>query len=88
MTIKQEYEEMKITLRDWNKRTNYDDTKYLFKIERYTKKAKSMFIKLLNEDHNKIAFDLRHDFIDHEEFKKRLKVWNDCKRAIDCMVII
>ena len=88
MTIKQEYEEMKLNLRDWNSRTNYDDINYFYKIERYTKKAKSMFIKLLNEDHEKIAFDLRNDFISHEEFMKRLKVWNDCKRSIDYMAII
>lgn len=28
MTIKQEYEYMKSELRDWNNRSNWDDTKY------------------------------------------------------------
>lgn len=34
MTIKQEYEYMKSELRVWNNRSNWDDTKYCYHIER------------------------------------------------------
>lgn len=88
MTVKQEYEHMKTELRAWNKRTNWDDTKYGFHIEHCTKKAKTMFLKLLNSDFEKMNFDMKYGFITTEEYNKLWKVWNDCSRSIANMVII
>ena len=50
MTVKQEYEKTKAELRSWNKRSNFDDTKYAYHIEHHTKEAKQMFLNLLNSD--------------------------------------
>lgn len=61
MTVKQEYEKMQTELRSWNKRSNFDDTKYAYHIEHHTKKAKQMFLNLLNSDFEKINFDINLD---------------------------
>lgn len=85
MTIKEEYEYMKSELRMWNNRSNWDDTKYSFKIERYTKRAKTEFVKLLNKDFVNMNFDIEHGVISTEEYNKLWKVWNDCSRSITNM---
>lgn len=88
MTIKEEYEYMKAELRNWNNRSNWDDTKYSYNIERYTKRAKTEFIKLLNSDFNKMNFAINHGFISIEQYNKLWKVWNDCSRSISNMNIL
>ena len=88
MTIKQEYEYMKSELRDWNNRSNWDDTKYCYHIERRTKKAKTMFLELLIKDFEKMNFDMKYGFITAEQYNKLWKVWNDCSRSIERIEII
>lgn len=88
MTVKQEYEKMQIELRSWNKRSNFDDTKYVYHIEHHTKKAKQMFLNFLNSDFEKINFNIKHGFITTEQYNKCWKVWNDCSRSIANMTII
>lgn len=88
MTVNQEYEKMVTELRTWNKRSNFDETKYVYHIEHHTKKAKQMFLKLLNSDFNKIMFDAKYGFITTDQYNKRWKVWNDCSRSIAGMTII
>lgn len=88
MTVKQEYEKMKTELRSWNKRSNFDDTKYAYRIEHHTKKAKQMFLKFLNSDFEKMNFDIKYGFITTEQYNKHWKVWNDCSRSIANMTII
>lgn len=87
MTIKEEYEYMKSELRIWNNRSDWDDTKYSFNIERYTKKARTEFIKLLNKDFENMNFDIEHGIISVEKYNKLWKVWNDCSRSIANMNI-
>lgn len=43
MTVKQEYENMKSELRIWNKRSNWDETRYSYPIEHHSKKQKQSF---------------------------------------------
>ena len=88
MTIKEYYEYMKRELRLWNKRTNWDDTKYAYHIEYHTKKAKTMLLNLLNEDFEKMNWDAKHGFITVDRFNQLWKVWNDCSRSIANMEII
>lgn len=88
MTVKQEYEKMKAELRSWNKRSNFDETKYAYRIEHYTKKSKQMFLKLLNSDFEKMNFDIKYGFISTDEYNELWKVWNDCSRSISIMKII
>lgn len=88
MTVKQEYEKMQTELRSWNKKSNFDDTKYAYHIEHHSKKAKQMFLNLLNSDFEKINFDIKYGFITTEQYNKRWKVWNDCSRSIANMTII
>lgn len=79
---------MKTELRAWNKRTSFDDTKYAYRIEHYTKKSKSMFLKLLNSDIEKMNFDAKHGFISIYEWNETWKVLYDCSISIENMVII
>lgn len=88
MTIKEEYNKMKSELRLWNDRSNWDDTNYVYKIERYTKRAKTEFIKLLNSDFNKMNFNMKHGFISIEQYNRLWKIWNDCSRSISNMNIL
>lgn len=88
MTVKQEYEHMRTELRAWNERSNWDDTKYSFHIEHCTKKAKTMFLKLLNSDFDMMNTDMELGVITVDEYNKLWKVWNDCSRSIGKMVII
>lgn len=88
MTINEEYELMKRELRAWNKRSDWDSTKYSYHIEHHTAKAKTMFLKLLNRDFEKMNFDIEHGFISTEKFNELWKVWNDCSRSISNMTII
>lgn len=41
-----------------------------------------MFLKLLNEDFEKMNFDMKYGFITTEQYNKLWKVWNDCSRSI------
>lgn len=88
MTVKQEYEKMKRELRAWNKRSNFDDTKYTHHIEHHTKKARQMFLDLLNSDFEEINFYIKHGFITTEQHNKYEKVLLDCLRSIENMTII
>ena len=88
MTVKEEYEYMKKELRIWNKRNNWDDTKWRFHIEHFTKRSQKMFFDLLNKDFEKIQFDARHGFITTDQFNHKMKIWNECSDSIANMVII
>ena len=88
MTIREEYEMMKNELRRWNKRSNWDETKYSYHIEHHTKKAKKMFLNLLNKDFEKMNWDIKHGFITVEKFNQLWKVWNECSTSIANMNII
>lgn len=88
MTVKQEYEEMKSELRRWNKNSNWDDTKYCYHIEHFTKKAKNMFLNLLNKDFTNMNRDLELGIITVDKYNRLWKVWNDCSTSIAKMTII
>ena len=88
MTVKQEYEHMKAELRSWNRRSGWDQTKYAYHIEHHSKKARTMFLDLLNKDFEDMNFDIKHNIISVEQYNKLWKVWNDCSRSISNMVII
>ena len=87
MTVKQEYDYMKSELRIWNKRSNWDETRYLYRIEHHSKKAKTEFLRLLNKDFMDMNFDIEHKIITVEKFNKLHKVWNDCSVSISNMNI-
>ena len=88
MTVKEEYEYMKSELRIWNKKSNWDETKYRYHIERCTKRSQTMFFKLLNSDFEKIQFDIKYGFITCKQFDEKMKVWNECSDSIANMIII
>lgn len=87
MTIREEYETMKVELRIWNKRSDWDDTNYVYRIEHHSKRAKTELLKMLNSDFEKMNFDLQYGFISAEKYNKHWKVWNDCSRSIANMSI-
>ena len=87
MTVKQEYETMKRDLRDWNNRSSWDETRYAYHIEHHSKKARAAFLKLLNNDFEKMNFDIEHKIITVEQYNKIWKVWNDCSTSIANMNI-
>lgn len=87
MTVKQEYEKMKSELRKCNKRSNWDETRYLYRIEHHSKKAKTEFLRLLNNDFMYMNFDIEHKLITVEKFNELHKVWNDCSISISNMNI-
>ena len=88
MTVKDEYNKMKSCFRIWNNCSNWDDTPYIFFLEHYTKRSKTMFLKLLNQDFENMNFDLEHGIITVDQYNKKWKVWNDCSRSIANMNII
>lgn len=87
MTIREEYETMKVELRIWNKQSGWDDTKYYYHIDHTSKIAKSKLLKMLNADFEKMNFDMGHGIISVEKYNKLWKVWNDCSRSIAIMSI-
>lgn len=87
MTIREEYEKMKKELRIWNKRSNWDNTKYKYHLEHHSKRAKTEFLKLLNKDFDSMNFDVEYKIITVDEYNRLWKVWNDCSTSIAGMEI-
>lgn len=87
MTIKKYYEEMKAELRRWNKRHDWDGTNFCYHIKFHSKKAKTIFVNLLNRDFENLQFDIQHKIITVEKFNREMKVWNDMSCSIANMVI-
>ena len=87
MTVKQEYENMKSELRICNKRSNWDETRYSYRIEHHSKKAKTELLRLLNKDFMDMNFYIEHKIITVEKFNEMYKVWNDCSTSISNMNI-
>ncbi|MCD8395901.1 MAG: hypothetical protein LUD12_01705 [Lachnospiraceae bacterium] len=88
MTIRQEYEEMKTELRVWNRRHNWDGTQFCYHIERMSKKAQTMYRRLLENDRRGIEVDRRIGVLTDEKYSQLMKVWEDCKTSIDSMTIL
>lgn len=87
MTVKQYYEEMKAELRRWNKRHDWDGTNFCYHIEFHSKKAKTIFVNLLNKDFENLQLGIQRGTITAEKFNRDMKVWNDMSSSIANMNI-
>ena len=76
MTIKEEYKVMKLELRNWNKRSNFDGTKWLYRIEN-TRKTPKQGLQLNTKKISKIYSSMKNMGSDlqtkEQKFCKTLK---------------